>query len=328
MRISIVSTLYCSAEFIDELVMRCVASAERITSDFELLLVDDGSPDSSLAKALALAKIEPRIKVVELSRNFGHHAAILAGLARAEAEFIFLLDSDLEEPPELLGRFLEVMQREDADVVFGVHDRSKAKWFNRWSGDLFWSVFKMLSDIKPEANRCAISLMTRQYAQELSGLPERNVSLTGLFAWPGFKQIPVHIERTVRRKESTYTMRKRVSLFARSIVDFSAAPLVAIFYLGMIIAGFAFATALYFLIAKIAEPETVFSGFTAIIVSIWLVGGIIIAVLGVVGIYISRLYLEAKGRPRTIVRRVHSFHKDNLVGANSDSSAGQRLTGR
>lgn len=154
--------------------------------------------------------------------------------------------------------------------------------------------------------------MTRQYAQTLSGLPERKVSLAGLFAWPGFKQIPVKIERNIRRGKSTYTFAKRVSLFAKSIVDFSAAPLVAIFYLGMIIATFAFATALYFLVLKIVDPDTVISGFTSIIVSIWLVGGINIAVLGVVGIYVSRLYIEAKGRPRTIVRRIYTYPTNDL----------------
>jgi len=314
MRLSIVSTLYYSAPFIDEFVKRCLASAEKVTVDFELLLVDDGSPDTSLAKALFLAQNEPRIKVIELSRNFGHHAAILTGLSYATGDLIFLVDSDLEEPPELLGTFLDVMQRETVDVVFGVHDRSQGSLFHRLSGIIFWIFFNMMSDVKAETNRCAISLMTRQYASVLSALPERNVSVVGLFAWPGFKQTPVLIQRQIRREKSTYTFRKRLSLFARSIVDFSAKPLVAIFYLGLIIAGLSFATALYFLIAKILNPEAVESGFTSIIVSIWLVGGIIISVLGVVGIYVSQLYVEAKGRPRTIVRKVHAFTLNGNTG--------------
>jgi putative glycosyltransferase len=118
-------------------------------------------------------------------------------------------------------------------------------------------------------------------------LPERRVSLNGLFAWPGFRQVPVRIERRIRREKTTYTFRKRVALFAASIVDFSATPLVLIFYLGLTIAGFAFATALYFIIEKIVYPEEVLSGFTSTIVSVWLVGGIIIAVLGIIGIYLS-----------------------------------------
>lgn len=309
MYLSIVATLYQSAPFLDEFVARCVAAAEKITLDFEFLLVDDGSPDTSLRKAISLAKNEPRIKVIELARNFGHHAAILAGLTHATGNLIFLLDSDLEEPPEMLDYFLEVMQREDADVVFGVHDRSQGSFFQRWSGRVFWNIFGKLSDVKPTANRCAISLMTRQYAQVLSGLPERNVSLTGLLAWPGFKQLPVPVQRSIRREKSTYTLRRRMSLFAKSIVDFSARPLVVIFYLGIFIAGAAFATALYFTIVKIRDPEAVEAGFTAIIVSIWLVGGIIIAVLGVVGIYVSQVYIETKGRPRAIVRRIHTFEK-------------------
>jgi putative glycosyltransferase len=310
MRLSIVSTLYYSEPFIDEFVKRCVASAEEIAIDFEIILVDDGSPDASLARALVLAQKEPRLKIVELSRNFGHHAAILAGLAQAGGELIFLLDSDLEEAPELLRSFIEVMQREKADVVFGVHDRSQGRLFHRWTGSVFWTVFNLLSDVKEETNRCTISVLTRQFAEVMAALPERTVSLNGLFAWPGFRQIPVPVERQIRREKSTYTFVKRVSLFTKSIVDFSAAPLVAIFYLGLCISGIAFATALYFAIIKIIDPETVLSGFTSIVVSLWLVGGIIIAVLGIVGIYVSRLYVEVKGRPRTIVREIYTFGKD------------------
>jgi len=325
MRLSIVSTLYYSEPYLAEFVTRCVASAEKVTSDFEILLIDDGSPDASLAKALSLAQKEPRIKILELSRNFGHHAAMLTGIAHAGGDLIFLLDSDLEEPPELLGTFLEVMQREDADVVFGVHDRSQGGLFRRWSGDMFWTVFNTLSDVKAETNRCAISVMTRQYAEVLSALPERNVSLVGLFAWPGFRQVPIRVDRRIRREKSTYTFGKRVSLFAKSIVDFSAAPLVAVFYLGLIIAGFAFLTALYFIVSKIMYPDTILSGFTSTIVSIWLVGGIIIAVLGVVGIYVSQVYIEAKGRPRTIVRKIHTFNNNGALVHKPSNVDSERL---
>ena len=318
MRLSIVATLYKSSPFIDEFVARCVAAAEGVTPDFEIILVDDGSPDDSLAKAIVQARKEPRVRVVELSRNFGHHAAMLAGLAQATGDATFLLDSDLEEPPELLPRFLDVLRREDADVAFGFHDRSSETLLHRWAGSTFWVVFNMLSGVKEVRNRCNVCLMTRQYVEVLSSLPERSVSLNGLFSWPGFKQVPIRIDRQIKRETSTYTRSKRVSLFAKSIVDFSAKPLVAIFYLGLIIAGFAFAAALYFAILKIMNPDAVLAGFTSIIVSIWLVGGIIIAVLGIVGIYMSQLYVEAKGRPRTIVRRVHTF-------GNNDSS-GRALT--
>ena len=202
------------------------------------------------------------------------------------------------------------MQRENADVVFGVHDRSQGSLFHRWIGRIFWMVFNLFSEVREEINRCTISVMTRQYAEIMSGFPERNVSLNGLFAWPGFKQVPVRIERSIQRQKSTYTFRKRLALFSKSIVDFSAAPLVAIFYLGLFIAGIAFMTALYFVVNKIIDPEAVVSGFTSIIVSIWLVGGVIIAVLGVVGIYVSQLFVEAKARPRTIVRKIYNFSKE------------------
>ncbi len=125
MKLSVVSTLYRSSAFVEEFHHRVRSAAERVTDDFEIILVDDGSPDDSLAKAVALCTRDPRLRVLELSRNFGHHRAIMTGLTEARGELVFLIDSDLEEPPEALLPFLEALERQEADVVYGVQEGRK-----------------------------------------------------------------------------------------------------------------------------------------------------------------------------------------------------------
>lgn len=305
--LSIVSTLYCSSEFIDEFVARCIHAAQQVGHAFEIVLVDDGSPDDSLSRALDHARRDHRIRVIELARNFGHHAAILTGLSYARGEFIFLVDSDLEEDPALLLEFLQKLETQKADVVFGVHAQSAGSFFRRTTSKIFWKFFNTLSESTSPENICNVRIMTRAYVAALLTLPERNLFLGGLFMWPGFRQIPVAIDRRINRKYSTYTLLKRVQLSIKSIVAFSSRPLFLISGLGIFIATTSGMIGLYFIILKLIYPGTILSGFTAIIVSIWFLGGLILGAVGLLGIYLAYVYIETKARPRTIVKQVHTF---------------------
>lgn len=305
--LSIVTTLYRSAEFIPEFIRRVSAAALEVTGDFEIVLVDDGSPDESLAVALAEARREPRIRVIELSRNFGHHPAILAGLREARGGRVFYLDSDLEEAPEYLQDFSRRLDEVGCDVVFGLHPQTEGSVMRRLSSRAFWRLFNVLSDTRTHPDICNIRLMSRSYVDALLAMPERNVFLGGMFAWPGFRQEPLRVERTIRRHRSTYGWWKRCALFARSIVAFSTRPLEILFAVGSLIAAAALASALAITIEKLLRPETIIRGYTALLVSIWLLSGLILASLGLVGLYIAYMYHEVKGRPRTVVRQVHHF---------------------
>jgi putative glycosyltransferase len=305
MSVSLVSTLYKSAPFIDEFVARCLAL---MGAGDELILVDDGSPDNSLALARARAVADPRITVVELARNFGHHIAILAGLSHAQGERVFFVDSDLEEAPELLTEFAKIMNASDADVVFGVHDHSEGSVVRKATSRVFWRVFNWASDSATPLNICNVRLMNRRYVDALVSLPESNVFLGGMFHWVGFKQIAIPIQRHLRRSTSTYSVVARVALAVRSIISFSTAPLKAMFLLGTAISALSFLLAIYYLLLKVLNPA-IQLGFTTLIISIWFLSGIIIACLGVIGIYLAYMYTETKRRPRVVVREVHKVRK-------------------
>lgn len=269
----------------------------------ELVLVDDGSPDESLALAREHAARDTRIVVVELARNFGHHHAILAGLSQALGDRVFFVDSDLEEAPELLVDFASIMEAGGVDVVFGIHNHSQGSLLRRTTSRAFWFVFNWASDAKTPLNICNVRLMKRRYVDALLSLQEANVFLGGMFHWVGFKQLAVPIERNLRRAQSTYSITGRVRLAVRSIAAFSTAPLKGMFLLGTIMSTLAFLLALYFVALKVLDPK-IQLGFTSLIISIWFLSGIIIACLGVLGIYLAYVYTETKRRPRVIVRDV------------------------
>lgn len=301
-KLSIVTTLYYSEPFLEEFLQKAIRAAENICKDFEILLVDDGSPDNSLNHAISFAVKNDRIKVIELSRNFGHHAAILAGLEHTSGELIFLVDSDLEEPPELLIEFHKTLLDTSADVVFGVHEQKTGGLFRRFTSGLYWQLFNVLSNVKVSPNICHVRLMTRRYLNSLLSLPDKNIFLGGLYAWPGFVQIPRNVDRRIQRKKSTYSPIKRIQLFATSIIAFSIRPLVVIFFIGVFISALAFSYGAFLGIYKLLNPNALLSGFASLMIAIVFFSGINMAVLGIIGLYIGQIYNEVKGRPRYVIR--------------------------
>jgi len=303
--LSIVSTLYRSAPFLADFIARATAAARAVSRSYEIILVDDGSPDDSLAIAVKAVEADPCVRVVELSRNFGHHAAILAGLSFARGERIFLVDSDLEEPPELLLRFAPLLAETNADVVYGFHDQKVGSRMRQAASGLFWRLFNLLSETQTQENVCHVRLMRRAYLDALLAMPERNMFLGGLYPWPGYRQVPVRVERVINRDISTYNLTRRVALAVRSVVAFSARPLHLVFLLGVSIAFISLVVALATVMLRLMWGAEMLVGFASVIISIWLLGGLTIMSLGVIGLYISQIYVETKARPRWLVRRMH-----------------------
>lgn len=307
MRLSIVSTLYRSKDTIQEFVSRCSSVATQLVGDdYEIVLVDDGSPDNSAQTAKSLMKSHPRLIVVELSRNFGHHKAIIAGLGQAVGERIFVIDSDLEERPEWLEDFWRILETEPTDVAFGVQLSRKGGWFERASGSLFYSIFNRVSDIRIPENSTTARLMNRDYVDALLTHTERSVFLPGLFSLAGFKQRALNVQKG-QSSATTYSLSKKVSLAVEAITSFSATPLSLIFYTGTIVflAAIAFAGFLVFNWAFLDRPS---DGWTSVLASIWLLGGLNIMFVGVLGIYLGKSYSEAKSRPNFIVKGIHKSH--------------------
>lgn len=305
MKLSIVATLYQSAPYIDEFHRRASAAASALAGDdYEVVFVNDGSPDDSLERAVALIDRDPRVVIVDLSRNFGHHKAMMTGLAHARGERIFLIDSDLEEEPEWLIGFAEQMGNEKCDVVYGVQAQRKGGFVERWSGQWFYRFFKALTGLALPENIVTARLMSRRYVDALLGHEEREIFMAGLWHITGFTQNPQTIKK-YSTSQTTYTFRSKMSLLVNSVTSFSNAPLVGIFYIGISISLIAIIYIAYLAIhwMFLAKP---LSGWTSVMASIWLLGGMVISFIGVVGIYLSKVFSETKRRPYTIVRQVYA----------------------
>lgn len=305
MKLTVVATLYQSAPYIVEFCQRVSAAAAKVVGDdYEVILVNDGSPDNSLDIAVELVDADSHVVVVDLSRNFGHHKAMMTGLAYAKGERVFLIDSDLEEEPEWLERFTYQMEGERCDVVYGIQEHRKGKWFERCSGQWFYLVFKILTGLSLPENIVTARLMTSRYVHALLRHEEREIFMAGLWHITGFDQRS-QIVKKHNTSETTYTFRKKMSLLVNSVTSFSNAPLISIFYIGVAISLIALLYIAYLLTHWLFFAKTM-SGWTSVMASIWLLGGMVISFIGVVGIYLSKIYSETKERPYTIVRQVYA----------------------
>ncbi len=304
MRLSVVATLYQSAPYVDEFHRRASAAARQLAGDdYELILVNDGSPDDSLERAIRLSGTDPRLVVVDLSRNFGHHKAMMTGLAHARGDHVFLIDSDLEEPPECLLEFARELEDKACDVVYGVQERRKGGWFERVSGEVFWKLIQVLSGLPLPANVLTARLMTRRYVEALLRHEEREVFMAGLWFITGYDQRP-HLVHKLDTSPSTYSFRRKIALFVNSVTSFSNLPLVGIFYVGVGVFLLACCYIAYVLVNHIFFYVPV-EGWTSVIASVWLLGGMVISFMGIIGIYLSKVFSESKHRPYSIVRRVY-----------------------
>ncbi|MDF0605558.1 glycosyltransferase family 2 protein [Neisseriaceae bacterium TC5R-5] len=307
MKLSIVSTLYRSAPYLEEFHRRVCAAASQITDDYEIVLVNDGSPDDSLQFALGLQAVDQHIQVVDLSRNFGHHAAIVAGLANSRGQHVFLMDCDLEEQPEWLPRFFEKLDETRADVVFGVQEERVASRFSNLLGGLFWSALNVMSNVRIPHNPMTCRLMSRRYVDSLLGVEDHVLYLAGVFAWTGFSQSSLPLKKVPRpaAHKSSYNLLRKLTQVADSFASFSVAPLSLIFLTGLAIWLGSILYALFLLVQRLLYPDIVLSGFTSIMLSIWFLGGTTILVLGLIGIYVAKIFQEVKRRPLYIVRNLY-----------------------
>jgi len=317
-RLSIVATLYRSAPHLEEFYTRISRSARQLTSDYEVVLVNDGSPDNSLELAQALVDRDERVRLVDLSRNFGHHKAMMTGLRHARGELVFLIDSDLEEEPELLGPFAETLQTTGADVIYGVQRGRRGGFVERWSGRLFFKIFNVLSDYAIPENLVTVRLMTRRYVSALVAHPERETMIAGLWAETGFRQVPFQITKH-HTSSTTYSFAHKVAVLVNSITSFSSRPLEMIFYLGLTIFSVSLAAAAYLVVRRVFFG-ILLPGWPSLIVSVWLLGGLILACVGIIGIYLSKIFIETKQRPYTIVRSVYERQPGHAGSSDSRDS--------
>lgn len=311
MKLSIVTTLYQSSLYLEEFCQRAKKVAERYAGDsYEIILVNDGSPDDSLDLAKSISSVDKNIVVVDLSRNFGHHKAMMIGLEYATGEHVFLVDSDLEEEPEWLPQFHDLLVAEGSDVVYGIQKKRKGGLFEQVTGTMFYRLFRRLTGINQSDNIVTARLMSRRYVDALLMHRERELNIGGLWVVTGFKQISVLVKKHAT-SPTTYSLSKKFSHLVNAVTSFSSLPLVFTFYAGLIISISALLFIVY-LVFKYLFVATPPSGYTSIIASVWFFSGLIIFFVGIQGIYISKVFIEVKRRPYAIVRDV--FRSDDHEG--------------
>ncbi|MEE9543855.1 MAG: glycosyltransferase family 2 protein [Thermodesulfobacteriota bacterium] len=301
MKLSIVTTMYHSASHLEEFYTRVSAEAKKLTEDFEIIFVNDGSPDASLEIAVSLFEKDEKVRVIDLSKNFGHHRAIMTGLAHARGKLVFLLDCDLEEDPELLDKFHRELKSSGADVVYGVQERRKGGVFDRISGSIFYWLINLLSNDHIPANVITARLMSQRYVAALVEHKDREIFLVGLWVITGFKQVPLLVKKHDKSK-TTYNFTRKITNFVNALTSFSNVPLVITFYLGCVIL-FISSIAAFRLVVRKLLYGSLLVGWPSLIISIWFLGGLTIFCLGLIGIYISKIFVEIKRRPYTVIRK-------------------------
>jgi putative glycosyltransferase len=321
MRISIVTTLYHSAPYLREFHERITQSVQRLTDDYELVLVNDGSPDESLELSLGLQTQNSHLRIIDLSRNFGHHPAILTGLQHAQGDWVFLIDCDLEEDPELIESFFELQRQSGADMVYGVQNTRNGGIRQRLSGWVYYKVFNLLSTVPIPQNMMTVRLMSRRFVDSLLTHREVEFVLSGLWSRTGYKQLPVPVEKKDKGK-SSYTLAHKIAVLVNSITSFSAKPLYYIFYFGLFISMIA-GLGLMVIIIDALFSRTLQAGWPSLMVSIWFLGGVIVFCQGVVGVYLSKVFMETKRRPLTLIAQIYEGGADATARSGQGSFAGE-----
>jgi glycosyltransferase involved in cell wall biosynthesis len=297
--LSVVAPVYNEEELIERFVRRACAAVADYT--FELLLVDDGSSDATPELLDRMAAEDPRVRVIHLSRNFGHQAALTAGLEHAVGDVVAMIDADLQDPPELIPTMVARWEA-GADVVYAVRkQRDGETAFKLATASWFYKLFDKLAQVDLEPNSGDFRLLDRRALDALLTMTERSRFLRGMTVWVGFTQTAVPYERDPRHAgETKYTLRKMLRFSLDAIASFSHVPLQLATYVGLLSAGLAFIAIPVVLGLHFAGSYL--PGFGSLTIAILLLGGIQLIALGVIGEYVGRIYDEVKHRPLYIVR--------------------------
>lgn len=297
--------MYRSRRFLETFLSGCNDALDQIgVGDYEIVLVNDGSPDDSVSYAIGRRADLPRLVIVDLSRNFGHHHAMQAGLRQARGDLVFLIDCDLEVPPSTLVPFIHKQRESGADLVFGYQEMRKGGWFEQWSGGIFWKGFNLLSETKIPENVLTERVMTRRFVDALLTLGDRNVFLGGMMSWTGFVQLGLPVSKKQRIGQSTYTLMKRVNLMVNAVSSFSSRPLTWLFNAGIVITALSFLYVAYLLGRKLFFGDTLL-GFTSLMAMMALSLGISTTALGLVGIYLGKVFNQVQNRPTYIIKDIY-----------------------
>jgi glycosyltransferase involved in cell wall biosynthesis len=299
--ISLIVPAFNEQEVIPALHQRLQALLSRIDGEAEVIFVDDGSADATHQLLSEICRADPRFKLLRFARNFGHQAAISAGIEHARGDAVVVMDADLQDPPEVVLELI-ARWREGGQIVNAVRKRRAGEGlFKRLSAALFYRVLETLSDTKLPPDVGDFRLIDREVADVFRSMPERNRYVRGMLAWVGFRQVNVYFTREGRGAGQThYSLASMVRLAANGIIGFSIAPLRFFLAVGLLTSIAAFVLAILAIAARLFGAYVV-PGWASIFVVVLFLGGAQLFVLGVIGEYIGRIYDEVKGRPLYVV---------------------------
>lgn len=311
--LSIVVPMYNEEENIDVFYNRMTQVMEETGESYEIVCVNDGSQDKTLPSLLFLHEQDSRIKVVDLSRNFGKETALTAGIDFAEGEAVIPIDADLQDPPEVIPQLL-AKWREGFDVVYATRmEREGETWFKKKTAHSFYRVIDKMTQINIPKDTGDFRLMSRPVVDALKTLREQNRFMKGLFSWVGFKSTQILYRREPRYAGTTkWNYRKLWKLALEGITSFTYFPLQIATYTGLVIAACAFLYGLYRIIDTLINGTPV-PGYPSLMVAILFLGGLQLLFMGIIGEYIGRIYMESKQRPLYFVQQAVGFSRETLT---------------
>ncbi len=299
-RLSVVSPVYLAEELIDELTNRLHQTLKNICDDYEIILVEDGSPDNSWQRIQSLCKKDARVKGIKLSRNFGQHYAITAGLEKAQGKWVVVMDCDLQDKPEEIP-LLYAKTNDNYAIVYACRAVRKDGFIKRISSKLFYSLFGYLTESKQDSSIANFGIYHKEVIAAILKMKDHVRYFPTMVQWVGFSSAKVNVDHGHREHgKSSYSWKKLINLAFNNIIAFSDKPLRITIKLGFTISFVSFCIGVYYLF-KYSTGSIEVLGYTSLIISIWFLSGLIIFILGILAIYIGKIFDKVKNRPTFIV---------------------------
>lgn len=308
-KISLVVPMYYEEKVVNECYNQMIGVLRKIQNyDYEIIFINDGSKDKTLELLEEIAKNDTKVKILSFTRNFGHQAAVAAGLKHVSGDAIVIIDADLQDPPELIPDMLKLWE-EGNQVIYGKRKtRDGESAFKLFTAKMFYKTLNALSDVDIPKDTGDFRLVDREVAEVINSLPEHNKFLRGLWSWVGFKQLPYEYERKERfAGETKYPLKKMLKLASDGIISFSTKPLKFVGALGLISIAISVCIMIYALISFAFKLNNLTAGWTSLMVAITFFAGVQLMSIWIMSEYIARIYDESKNRPQYIIEKKINF---------------------
>jgi len=310
MELSVVVTIFNAEKSLLELNKKIISVCSSLTSDYEIIYVEDRSPDNSWDILKKISSQYESIKALRFSRNFGQHTAISAGLHNTSGKYVVMMDGDLQDNPEIIDQLYKKIKSEPSQIIYVRRINRKDSNSKKLSSKIYNYVFSKLSGINSDPSIGTFRIMTKKVVESFKQFPETNKYIGGVFYWMNFAPSYLEAEHYERKYgKSNYTLKKMVKLAINGIVSYSNKPLTLSIYFGLLCSLLSFLMGMIFIVRKIVYDISI-TGYSSIIVSIYFLSGIVLMVLGIMGKYIAMIYEQSRSRPEYLIEETINFKND------------------